>query len=243
MSNNLNLDQVAANQDQKEVTINDQAAQLDAAITEILDVDFTGANSAGEITLTATQFRRSFEFRVSSITGAKTIILPASVKRSIFSVVNEDSADTVTVKKGSASFAVSAGNRGIFSTDGTTNNLVKLAENSASGTPVDVALFVGGKPDNAELVMYIPFNRTVVFPAGLATSHAKANVASTSTKVFDIQKNGASVGSITFTASVTGVFAMAAQQTFNAGDTLGVVAPASQDATLADIGINIAGTR
>lgn len=243
MSNNLNLDQVAANQDQKEVTINDQAGQLDAALTEILDVDFTGANSAGEITLTATEFRRHFEFRVTGITGAKTINLPASIKRAIFSVVNEDSADSVTIQKGSASFAVAAGSRALFSTDGTTNSLVKLGENSAGGTPVDVALFVGGKPDNAELVMYLPFNRTVVFPAGLATSNAKAAVASGASKVFDIQKNGASVGSITFATSETGVFSMASQQTFNAGDILGIVAPATQDATLADIGINIAGAR
>ena len=32
MSNNLNLSQVAAAQNQKEVTINDQAGQLDAAL-------------------------------------------------------------------------------------------------------------------------------------------------------------------------------------------------------------------
>lgn len=243
MSNNLNLDQVAANQDQKEVTINDQAAQLDAAITEILDVDFTAATSAGEITLTDEEFRRHFEFRVSGITGAKTINLPASIKRAVFSVVNEDSTDSVTIKKGSTSFAVAAGSRAIFSTDGTTNNLKKLAENSASGNPVDVACFIGGMPDNAELVLYLPFNRTVVFPAGLGDSNAVAGTASTASKDFDIQKNGASVGNINFNASDTGTFTMASQQTFNAGDILSIVAPASQDATLADIGINLAGTR
>jgi hypothetical protein len=35
MSNNLALSQVAAAQNQKEVTINDQAGQLDAALTEV----------------------------------------------------------------------------------------------------------------------------------------------------------------------------------------------------------------
>ena len=38
MSNNLALAQVAAAQNQKEVTINDQAGQLDAGLTDKVDV-------------------------------------------------------------------------------------------------------------------------------------------------------------------------------------------------------------
>ena len=59
MSNNLNLSQVAAAQNQKEVTINDQAGQLDAALTEGLVVLVDDGNA---VTLTAEQFRRAFFF-------------------------------------------------------------------------------------------------------------------------------------------------------------------------------------
>ena len=45
MSNNLNLSQVAAAQNQKEVTINDQAGQLDAALTEVLTVEVDDSNA------------------------------------------------------------------------------------------------------------------------------------------------------------------------------------------------------
>ena len=46
MSNNLELAQVAAAQNQKEVTINDQAGQLDAALTEQFVADVSAGNVA-----------------------------------------------------------------------------------------------------------------------------------------------------------------------------------------------------
>jgi hypothetical protein len=45
VSNNLALSQVAAAQNQKEVTINDQAGQLDAGLTDKVDVALTGTTS------------------------------------------------------------------------------------------------------------------------------------------------------------------------------------------------------
>ena len=44
-NNNLELSQVAAAQNQKEVTINDQAGQLDAGLTDKVDVVLTGTTS------------------------------------------------------------------------------------------------------------------------------------------------------------------------------------------------------
>ena len=45
MSNNLELSQVAPSQNDKEVTINDQAGQLDAGLTDKVDVVLTGTTS------------------------------------------------------------------------------------------------------------------------------------------------------------------------------------------------------
>jgi hypothetical protein len=45
VSNNLELAQVAAAQNQKETTINDQAGQLDAGLTDKVDVALTGTTS------------------------------------------------------------------------------------------------------------------------------------------------------------------------------------------------------
>jgi hypothetical protein len=71
MSNNLNLSQVAAAQNQKEVTINDQAGQLDAAITE----QFVADVSAGNVALTATQYRRAVHIKATADATAADIAL------------------------------------------------------------------------------------------------------------------------------------------------------------------------
>ena len=59
MTNNLDLSQVAAGQNQKEVTINDQAGQLDAALTANLAL---GIDSSNAYTLTDSELRRHFFF-------------------------------------------------------------------------------------------------------------------------------------------------------------------------------------
>lgn len=239
MSNNLNLDQVAGNQNQKEVTINDQAGQLDAALTEILDVDFSGGN----VTLTATQFRRSFEFRCSGLTANRDLTLPASIKRAIFSVVNTDT-ETVTVKKGSGSVAVAGGTRALLSTDGTANDITQIAGQATTTKNYNAGFFFSDLSVGSALVgMHIIAEPGgVVFPSGLTESRAKAKVASTGTVAFDILKNGSSVGTLTFTASVTGVFTFSSQQTFAQGDTLEFTAPGTPDGTLANVAVTLRGS-
>jgi hypothetical protein len=89
-----------------------------------------------------------------------------------------------------------------------------------------------------------PFPRTVVFPAGLTNSQGVAGTAATAQTDFDIKKNGSSVGTMRFAAAgTTASFIMASQTSFAAGDILTLVAPASPDATLANIGFALAGTR
>ncbi len=98
MSNNLDLDQVTAGQNQKEVTINDKGGQLDAAMTEptTFDIDSTDTR-----TLTAEEFRRTFLFTIDELGGDPadaniTLTVPA-VARGLF-VVRNDTAFTVTVE-------------------------------------------------------------------------------------------------------------------------------------------------
>ena len=54
MSNNLDLSQIASNQLNKYITANDQAGELDAAITEPMAVPVDDTNA---VTLTAAAFR------------------------------------------------------------------------------------------------------------------------------------------------------------------------------------------
>lgn len=77
------------------------------------------------------------------------------------------------------------------------------------------------------LVAYFLTVRSFQLPASLTGSYAACVTAPSSAISFDIKKNGASVGSINFTASATsGTFTFPSATTFAAGDVLKVVAPA-----------------
>jgi hypothetical protein len=70
---------------------------------------------------------------------------------------------------------------------------------------------------------------------------AYARTAATAETVFTLQKNGASIGSVTFTPA-GGTVALTADVTFAAGDRLELLAGATPNATLADIQVIIKGT-
>jgi hypothetical protein len=96
----------------------------------------------------------------------------------------------------------------------------------------------------SQVLLRYPFPRGVDFPAGLTGSRGVSAVAATATTTLDIRKNNTSVGSVQWAASATtATFTMASATSFTAGDILTVHAPASADATLADLGLSLAGTR
>jgi hypothetical protein len=110
--------------------------------------------------------------------------------------------------------------------------------------PFDLTAFYPGTPTASALVTRIPFARAVSFPAALAGSVAIAKTAATAQTDFDIQKNGVSVGTVRFAAGATSAtFIAASAFATAAGDRLSIVAPATADTTLADVGFVLAGTR
>lgn len=110
--------------------------------------------------------------------------------------------------------------------------------------PYDVGAMVAGVPDADAVCLRYKFPREVTFAAGMSPSQGVADVAATAETEFDIQKNGVSVGTMTFDAAATdATFDMASETVFEVGDVLTVIAPSSPDATLADISFVLAGTR
>jgi hypothetical protein len=110
--------------------------------------------------------------------------------------------------------------------------------------PYDVGGSYSGAPTASLVILRYPFPRQVIFPAGLTNSQGVAATAATAQTDFDLKKNGSSVGTMRFAAAGTvASFIMASQTTFAAGDVLTVVAPGTPDATLANIGFALAGTR
>lgn len=154
-------------------------------------------------------------------------------------------ADTTAIVKGSAD----ATKKIRFEVDGLTTATTRvLTVPDADMTLGDNAYLVGamynGAPTASLVLLHHVVTRAVVFPQDLAGSRGAAGVAATAQTDFDIQKNGASAGTMRFAAAATtATFIMASATTFAAGDVLKVLAPATPDSTLADITFTLAGTR
>lgn len=232
MSNNLNLDQMAAGQSQPEQTVNDIAGQLDAAITESMDSDL----SAGNDTLTAAEFRGNIRFVGTGMTQDRSITVYNS--KHVFIVYNPSTSYNLSVIRGSTTIILAPGVSGVFYTDGTTNGLWLVA--SRSPDIYEAASFNAGAPSASQIMLRRVFTVACATVINFVLSRADADVAATSSTDFDIQKNGVSIGTLNFAGSATaGTFTVAAAQSFAAGDVLSIVAPGTPDATLADISITI----
>ena len=84
---------------------------------------------------------------------------------------------------------------------------------------------------------------TMTFPAGMTGSRCIAGTAAANTATLSLSKDGASFGSIVFSASGTSAtFSAASQTVFAQGSILTISAPSSPDATLADLGIALVAT-
>lgn len=133
MSNNLDLTQLASNSVDFTVLVNTVTGELDAAIGELLTIDFSSDNQ----TVTATQFRRNFEFRSSNLSVARTLTVQAI--RRFFFVNNTDGTATLSVVLGSTTIEIEAGGNGLFRTDGTADGLIQTA-GGAGGASAFTAL-------------------------------------------------------------------------------------------------------
>lgn len=119
-----------------------------------------------------------------------------------------------------------------------------LTQADLPAQPFDLTAFYPGVPPASVKVTRVPFARAVTFPANFAGSIGIASVAATASTVFDVRKNGSSIGSITFAAgATTATFSTTGAVSLAAGDYLSIWTPSTPDATLADPGFVLAGSR
>lgn len=239
MSDNLDLGQVATNQNQKEVTINTQAGRLDAAITESTSVNFTSS----DVTLTNDQFRRNFGFVSQNVNTARTLEIP-SIKH-LFFVSNADGSATLSVTRGTTQVDVDAGAEKLCYSDGTTNGLIELANSAAGQTgPYDIGGFFPGTQGDGQLIMRFVFPRSVSLPATAVGSRGFLGTAPASQTDYVVQKNGSTLGTMRFASSdATASFVSFTGTSFAAGERLSLVSPATADTVAADLSFTFNGTR
>lgn len=111
--------------------------------------------------------------------------------------------------------------------------------------PYDVVCSLPGKPGASALVLLLTFTRAVTFAGNFAGSAGTVGTNPAATAVYTVNKNGSSIGTISI--STGGVFTFSttagATESFASGDRMTITAPSSQDTTLADVAITLAGTR
>lgn len=117
-------------------------------------------------------------------------------------------------------------------------------DNVGSGqSSYDIAGFLSGVPTSSQILLSLPMVRQVTLDINIAGSKGSASVAATASTTFTIAKNGTSIGTMVFIlGATTASFVAASATTFSIGDILSVTAPASADATLANIGFVLVGS-
>jgi hypothetical protein len=120
-TDNLLIELLATNQDNKEVTINDGFSDLDAALTENTIVDISQA----AYTFTQSQVVANAVIGVTNVgTGTPNITLPQTVR--LYCFYNSDSSNGVSIVRGTTSIGVAANTMILIYTDGTANGLVAV---------------------------------------------------------------------------------------------------------------------
>lgn len=124
------------------------------------------------------------------------------------------------------------------------NDVASVPGASMSSNSYDVAGSTLQQPTNSAVLMRFVVTRPFTIPANYTGSQANSTVATTGATVYDIQRNGAQIGTITFGAAATdGTFADATEigaHAFVADDILTIVAPVTADATHDEIAWTLA---
>jgi hypothetical protein len=120
-----------------------------------------------------------------------------------------------------------------------------LLEGSIQGGDIVVpSSMYNGKPTASLCVLRWPSTETFTFPASLTGSKGIARTAATAQTDFDVQANAVSFGTMRWAAAGTvPTFIAASTQAVVPGTIIEVFAPATPDATLANIGFGLRGIR
>ena len=193
------------------------------------------------LTLTDAQMIGNMALKFTgTLTAARTITTPARAK---FIYVENGTAGgfAISIKTPSGTaIAVGTGERKLLYCNGV--DFTIAAESGAS--PYDIGGSFVGKPGAGSTIMRFPMPRAVRFLSGMALSKGVAATAATAAVSFSIRKNGIEFATMNFAAAGTSAtFICATTTDFAAGDVLTLVASATPDDTLADIGFAFAGLR
>ena len=221
----LHAPQIAANQNQKETTINTAMAIFEAACNDQESLSLVSGNR----TLSTDEFTKYFYQIYSGQTAPRTVTIPATKR--VFAVFNNGAYNVTLHCTGSSGtdLVVVPAKRVMVLSDGTNvvaisqgvSLLSDLSDVSGLGSAANAQLlgydsgggdwtvvdavadkqfFIAGAPSSAQKVFRHVFTRTTLFAADFAGSHGDSDFAATSATHFHVYKNGVLAGTISFAA-------------------------------------------
>lgn len=115
---------------------------------------------------------------------------------------------------------------------------VEMATGGGGTNSVEFSTFAAGILTDGEILIRHVITIPCTFPLNLVGSDIDADVAATGSSVFSVKKNGVEFATATIAAAGTSATFAGPQTAFVAGDVLTVTAPATADATLADVSLS-----
>jgi hypothetical protein len=241
---NLAIPHILQSQAQKEVTANQAFDRLDEALNDFTSVDVSAGNTA----VPAEDFRRNVLLVLTGApSGALDLTVPATKR--LFIVENASGQDVTVTTGAGTQVVLTSGQRRLLYGDGT--NVVAVAPDFAStgggggGALYDLGFYYsGGPPGASELLFKWVAPRDLDLPVDFSGSVGEIGTNPTAQFDMDVAVEGASIGTMgiatngTFTFTTTGGTA----KSMAAGEVLTITAPASADATAADIAVTLAAT-
>lgn len=228
-------------QDDKFETHNDHVDLLADATQQKMNLT-VGISSGNTLTLGAEDFTQNFVFHCRaepsspSLDGDWVLKVPATQR--FFGVINDTGFTCYVESAGSPGSQVQVNNgaRAALFSDG--ESIEEFIRDI-----YDMGFFAGAYTETAMFGAFVaprPFN----LPQNLPNSQAYAFTAPTETPSIDIQKNGASIGSVNFAAGVNaGTFTFNTETAFAVGDRLTLVngSESPEETTMANISIVLRG--
>lgn len=227
---NLTMPEISDSQAAKYLTHNDGLRVLDALVQAvIIDRDLTappGSPSDGDTYIVRTTATGDWATHEDEIAYYKSSVWEFHTPAEGWVVYAQDE-NELLIYQGSAGW----------------DTLVSVLEADSH----DVGGSKEGQPGSSEVLARIVFVRAVTFADDFAGSQGVVGTAPTDSAGadFDIQKDGSSVGTMSFaSAATTATFTSdSGGVSFAAGEVLTVVAPGSQDPALADLAFMFKGVQ
>lgn len=234
---NLGMVLMETAQVDKEVVLNDALGILDKVLAGTITHNMT--SNADYTVNTTTDEHLNLAIRITDtsayLTANKNIILPNNSQLHIAWNNMGNGYSLIFKTLSGTGITVADGEKKLVFSDGT--NVQFVAGLQSLEYPVDIFYFEAGTTTNSQLVFLYPITRQTEFPVNLSGSKVIANTAATASTVLSLTKNGTQFATITFAAAGTiATFVAAAATTLSPGDYLTLVAPATADTTLANIG-------